>query len=114
MQDSHTKNLENHGNSGRAKKIGPHTEQFIDHMIAARAFPQQAFRSCLGLLRMGDRFGQARLEAACAIAFSAGATRYQQVESILKKGLDQLPPASQETEPSVSPHDNIRGSTYYQ
>ena len=97
-----------------AKKIGPHTEQFIDHMIAARAFPQQAFRSCLGLLRMGDRFGQARLEAACAIAFSAGATRYQQVESILKKGLDQLPPASQETEPSVSPHDNIRGSTYYQ
>ena len=83
-------------------------------MIAARAFPQQAFRSCLGLLRMGDRFTQARLEAACAIAFAAGATRYQHVESILKKSLDQLPKASQETEPYVSPHKNIRGSTYYQ
>jgi hypothetical protein len=96
-----------------AKKIGPQTSRFIDHMIASRAFPQQAFRSCLGLLRMGNRFGEERLEKSCAIALSAGATRYQQVESILKKRLDTLPNSHEQTEPIISEHENIRGSNYY-
>jgi len=96
-----------------AKKTGPQTSQFIDHMIASRAFPQQAFRSCLGLLRMGDRFGVARLEKACAIALSAGATRYQQVESILKKRLDSLTHSHDQNETIISDHENIRGSKYY-
>jgi transposase len=96
-----------------AKKIGPQTVQFIDHMIASRAFPQQAFRSCLGLLRMGVRFGEARLEKACAIALSAGATRYQQVESILKKRLDTLPHSHEQNGSIISDHENIRGSKYY-
>jgi len=96
-----------------AKKIGPQTDQFIDHMIASRAFPQQAFRSCLGLLRMGDRFGETRLEKACVIALSAGATRYQQVESILKKRLDTLTHSHEQNEPIISDHENIRGSKYY-
>ena len=82
-----------------ATKIGPQTSQFIDHMMASRAFPQQAFRSCLGLLRMGERFGQERLEKACTLALSVGATRYQQVESILKKRLDLLPHSQAQTEP---------------
>lgn len=97
-----------------ASKIGNNTSEFIDHMIATRAFPQQAFRSCLGLLRMGQRFGEERLEKACAIALSAGATRYQQVESILKKRLDTLPNSHEQIQPIISEHENIRGSSYYQ
>ena len=96
-----------------AGKIGPQTSQFIDHMIASRAFPQQAFRSCLGLLRMSDRFGETRLEKACAIALTVGATRYQQVESILKKRLDTLPNSHEQDEFIMSEHENIRGSKYY-
>lgn len=96
-----------------AKKIGTQTSQFIDHMIAARAFPQQAFRSCLGLLRMVDRFGETRLEKACSIALSVGATRYQQVESILKKRLDTLPHSHGQNESIIFDHENIRGSNYY-
>jgi transposase len=96
-----------------AKKIGPQTAQFIDHMIASRAFPQQAFRACLGLLRLGNRFGEQRLEKACTIALSVGATRYQQVESILKNRLDSLPQAQAQNDSVVSEHENIRGSDYY-
>jgi transposase len=96
-----------------AGKIGPQTSQFIDHMIASRAFPQQAFRSCLGLLRMSDRFGEMRLEKACAIALTVGATRYQQVESILKKRLDTLPNSREQDEFIISEHENIRGPKYY-
>ena len=80
---------------------------------SARAFPQQAFRSCLGLLRMGNRFGDDRLEKACVIALSVGATRYQHVESILKKRLDTLTHSHGQNEPIISDHENIRGSNYY-
>ena len=94
-------------------KLGPETAQFIEHMIAARAFPQQAFRSCLGLLRLGKRYGEDRLENACTKAIIAGLTRYQQVESILKNKLDSVPVSPVKPAPILSAHDNIRGSIYY-
>lgn len=63
---------------------------------------------------MGSRFGEERLEKICVIALSVGATRYQQVESILKKRLDTIPHSHDQTEPVISEHENIRGSKYYQ
>jgi transposase len=96
-----------------AKKIGQKTSEFIDHMIASRAFPQQAFRACLGLLRLGNQYGNDRLEKACIIALSVGATRYQQVESILKKRLDTLQNSHDQNDSIISDHENIRGSKYY-
>lgn len=96
-----------------ADKIGPQTTQFIEHMIASRAFPQQAFRACLGLLRLGKKYGEDRLEKSCARAFLAGATRYQQVESILKNKMDAIPLSHAEPKPIPSSHENIRGSIYY-
>jgi transposase len=96
-----------------ADKIGPCTNQFINHMIVTRAFPEQAFRACLGVLRLGTRYGEARLEKACAIAYAAGASRYKNVESILKNKLDCAATA-EPTVASVTPvHENIRGSEYY-
>ena len=74
-----------------ANKIGPHTMRFIERLIASRAFPEQAYRACLGVLRLGYRYGEDRLEKACAIAYESGATRYQQVELILKNKLDAPP-----------------------
>jgi hypothetical protein len=97
-----------------AGKIGVNTQSFIDELIRSRPFAQQAFRSCLGLLRMAKRFSEERLEKACTIALSAGATRYQQVESILKNGLDKLPQPPTEQQPIIIHHDNIRGAAYYQ
>lgn len=96
-----------------AKKIGLQTAEFIEHMILSRPFPQQALRSCLGLLRLGTRYGDNRLEKACSIALSAGATRYQQVETILKNRLDTLDPITESSANIVPIHQNIRGSNYY-
>jgi len=96
-----------------ANKIGSKTAQFVEHMIASRAFPQQAFRACLGLLRLGKIYGDDRLENACTRALLAGATRYKQVESILKNKLDATPLSHAEPAPILSSHENIRGSIYY-
>lgn len=101
-----------------ANKTGPHTMQFIEHLIGSRAFPEQAYRTCLGVLRLGSRYGADRLEKACGIAYEAGATRYHQVELILKNKLDIVTstnPLNATSPSTVTPrHENIRGAHYYQ
>jgi len=96
-----------------ANKIGPHTMKFIEHLIASRAFPEQAYRACLGVLRLGSRYGEDRLEKACAIAYESGATRYKQVELILKNKLEAVPHSHAPNAPAITSHENIRGSDYY-
>jgi transposase len=96
-----------------ANKIGPHTMKFIEHLIVSRAFPEQAYRACLGVLRLGSRYGEARLEKACAIAYESGATRYRQVELILKNKLDTIPHSHTTKSVIITSHENIRGSNYY-
>lgn len=96
-----------------ANKIGPHTKQFIERMLSSRPLPEQSYRACLGLLRLAERFTPERLERACAISYTAGATRYKEVESLLKNKLDSLPDIKAVNESRISLHENIRGSDYY-
>jgi transposase len=100
-----------------AATIGPQTRSLVVAILAERTHPEQGYRSCLGILRLGKRYGDSRLEAACARAFTAGARSYRHVDSILKHGLDRAPLATAEL-PTESarqgPHENIRGADYYQ
>lgn len=96
-----------------AQKIGTHTASFVQQMIEAKAFPQQAFRACLGLLRLGKRYGDGRLEKACQKALSTGAYRYQHVETILKNKLEEVTD-NDNLKATLPKHNNIRGADYYQ
>ncbi len=99
-----------------AQTIGPHTAQLVQALMESRRHPQQAYRSCLGLLRLGGHYGEERLEAACRRAFAAGIYSYKGVKNILDAKLDQHPEGTRPDEPSavVSPaHENIRGQAYY-
>ncbi|MEE9452622.1 MAG: IS21 family transposase, partial [Gammaproteobacteria bacterium] len=95
-----------------ANEVGPQTQQLIKAVIDARALPQQGFRACLGILRLGKKYGNDRLEKAAALALKTGALRYQHIESILKKGLEQFPLA-QSTRTLVPEHTNVRGHDYF-
>jgi transposase len=97
-----------------AAKIGPHAAKFVTQMMRSRAFPQQAYRACLGLLRLGSHYGNTRLDKACQKALLAGATRYQQVEAILKNNLEEVQVNHTITDTEVIVHENIRGPKYYQ
>ena len=99
--------------SNWAAKTGPATEKLIMAVLTSRKHPQQAYRSCLGILRLGKAYGDDRLEAACQRALTLGSHSYKSIESILKHGLDKKPLAEQ-TEPVLpEDHDNIRGPSYY-
>jgi transposase len=98
-----------------AGTVGPKTEALVTQILATRRHPEQSYRSCLGIIRLGGRYGQERLEAACARAFTLGAYSYRHVESILKHGLDKTPlPQTPETKQRVLLlHENLRGPHYF-
>jgi len=96
-----------------AQKIGPATADLFEKIMASKPHPEQGYRSCLGMLRLGDIYSPLRLEAACRRAIALKACSYQSVKSILKCHLDGLP-----LEPLAPPrppldHPNIRGSEYF-
>jgi transposase len=95
-----------------AEKTGPATAGVITHVLS-RPHPQQGFRSCLGIMRLGERFGQQRLEAACRRALLLNACRYKSIESILSRGLDRQPLPGQQELSLPAAHDHLRGPDYY-
>jgi len=97
-----------------AATMGPGVEQLVRAILAERPHPEQGYRSCLGIMRLEKLYGKDRLDAACRRALLAQARSYRHVESILKAGLDRMEPAQAPASTSVpTPHDNIRGRTYY-
>ena len=96
-----------------AAKTGPATEKLIRTVMASRKHPQQAYRSCLGILRLGNAYSDERLEAACRRALILGSCRYKSIESILKHRLDEQPLEEQQELHLPDTHDNIRGPAYY-
>lgn len=97
-----------------ASTMGPNTRRLAETILSERRHPEQGYRSCLGILRLAKRYGEARLEAACARALTVGAHSYRHVDAILKNGLDRIliEPAPQ-TPASSSSHENVRGKNYY-
>ena len=51
-----------------AEQTGPATAELVEAILAARPHPEQGFRICLGIIRLADKYGTERLEAACARA----------------------------------------------
>jgi len=98
-----------------ADQTGPSTAALVERILATRPHPQQGYRSCLGILRLGKTYGADRLEAACRRALAIGGFSYKSVDSILKRGLDQqpLPDPTHSTESTPPPHANLRGPAYY-
>jgi len=98
-----------------AEHVGPQTAALVIAIFADRPHPEQGFRSCLGLLRLSKRDGDARLEAACARALAAGARSYRHVDAILKHGLDRLAAPVPTPQLTLAPvHEHLRGRSYYE
>jgi len=95
-----------------AGTIGPSSQQVVSAILKSRKYPQHGYRACLGVLRLGKRYGEERLEKACQRALTIQSTSYRSVKSILENGLDRckVEPAK-EADPVI--HNNIRGQNYY-
>jgi len=97
-----------------AAQSGGATAQVVETILASRPHPQQGFRDCLGIMRLGKSYSAERLEAACRRALTLGACSYKSMESILKNGLDRRPVPEQPAATAAPRPANIRGPQYYQ
>lgn len=96
----------------KAKAIDPVVEYYVGQVLAKKAHPQQAYKSCQGILMFAKRVGHERLTKACKRAHEIGYYNYKIIEDILQKHLDKY---EDEPVPTHMPaHDNIRGGNYYQ
>jgi transposase len=96
-----------------ARGIGPETERLIAAVLERYPHPALAYRSCLGILRLAERYEPSRLERAAARSLAFGGASYKSVSHVLKAGLDReaLPAARSRPEPLF--HENLRGPDYF-
>jgi len=97
------------------RKTGPSTEALMGKVMASRRHPELGFRSCLGILRLAQRYDPQRLENACRRALGIQGYSYWSVRSILERGLDREPLSEHKPDEQPLPifHGNIRGKDYY-
>ena len=100
---------------GWAEKTGEHTALVVSQILESRPHPEQGFRSCLGIMRLGKLYGEGRLESACSRAHRLRSYSYKSIQSILKHGLDAQPlePELPSDTPTTQEHRNVRGAEYY-
>ena len=100
-----------------ASESGPSVREFVETILRERPHPEHGYRACLGILRLGKKYGTERLDAACARGLRVGARSYRNIASILKTGLDRrpLPGPLPGAAPASAPllHENIRGPRHY-
>jgi transposase len=81
-------------------------------ILGRRVHPEQSFRSCRGVISLAKRYGDDRLEAACARAILIKGISYRSIKATLENDLDKTPLITQPDLPLVT-HENVRGTQYY-
>jgi transposase len=93
--------------------VGPMTEAMVRRLLDANPVREQGWRSAKGLQRLTKKYGEARVEAACAHALHFGARSYKPVERLLELGREQLElPGAHEPTTAIA-HENVRGPRYF-
>ena len=96
-----------------AQKIGCQTYNVIDGMLTRYKVEQQAYRPCMALLKLADKYSAARLEDACEVVWGYTAQPgYKAVSAILKAGQDKIVD-DETTSQEPSQFGFTRGADYF-
>ncbi len=99
---------------GWAEQTGAATGRLVAGILERRPPPEQGYRSCLGLMRLGRVHGLDRLDAACARAERLRSYSYRTVKHILTHQQDRLPLDEPGPARPALTHENLRGAAYYE
>lgn len=97
-----------------ADSIDPSVKEFIINLLDRKKHPEQAYKSCMGVLSFAKKVGNERLRNACKRALDHHVYNYKIIDNILKRGLDKIVEEQTEQEQELPFHKNIRGDKYYQ
>jgi transposase len=93
--------------------IDKSVEAFIVNLLERKKHPEQAYKSCIGVLALAKKVGNQRLTNACKRALDYNIYNYKIIQTILNKGLDLLSEEQPDNESGLPEHQNIRGHNYY-
>jgi len=79
----------------QACEVGPRCAELIETLLSDRV--SERLRAAQGVLNLANRYGRARLEAACDRALAHGSVHYRTVKTILATCADQLAPIDSAT-----------------
>ena len=97
----------------RAANVGEDTRQYIINILEKRQHPEQAYRSCQGILSFASKVGNERLDKACRRALLYRDYSYMTIKTIIERKMDMVPIDTEEGGKIMPLHGNIRGKTYY-
>lgn len=93
----------------RASYIGPETLAFIERLLEKAEFEEQAYKSCIGVIRFSEKYGKTRLEMACNKAFALKSVTYTTLKNILQNGQETQPLLISSDADNPTPyHENLR------
>lgn len=95
-----------------AERIDAKLKTYIAVILDSKKHPEQAYRSCVGILSLEKKVGKKRLVDAIDRATNYGAYNYKIIDRILKGGFDRLSPEEPE-QTSLPFHQNVRGADHY-
>ncbi len=95
-----------------AATIDPCVAELIMKIIDSRNHPEQAYKSCLGILSFEKKVGKQRLINACKRALDYKIYSFKAIQNILEKNLDRID-SEPETDLELPLHENIRGKNYF-
>ena len=90
-----------------AENIHEDVKLYVLKVLDRKQHPEQAYKSCVGILSLGKKAGHDRLIKACQRALGYEIYSYKTIQKILEKGLDQNEDDNEQLEMPL--HDNIRG-----
>ncbi len=96
----------------RARGIGANALTWAERCFASRDFPEQAFATVQGMIRLADDHGADRLDALCAVALDLNRLSSRFLRDRLRTGAEPHRPRP-EADEIIPRHDNLRGGSYY-
>lgn len=97
-----------------AEKTGDQTRKAIALVLESRAFPEQTYNACLGILRLCRKYGSNRLEAACTLVLQGPRVNFGIISNILKNNMDKKLSNETAEDFKTVAHENIQGAENYQ
>jgi transposase len=96
-----------------AASIHEDVRLYILKILDRKQHPEQAYRSCVGILGFAKKAGHERLASACKRALGYGIYNYKTIQQILENKMDNYEESLFADELPMPNHDNIRGKNYY-
>lgn len=98
-----------------AAGIGDSTKEVVQKLFDSYRVEEQAYKGCLSLLKLADKYSPERLENACRIALiRIPNPRYKNIRLILESGQDKKGDGTLQSHSSLSnKYACVRGASYY-